>query len=500
MKASRYLQHIDTLLFAIAAMVAVWLFTKYNGIGVSPDSVMYTSTARNIHNSGRFYTFTGRPIVDFPIFYPTFLAICYWLSGKDPIIAGAAIDMLLFAGVTFMAGWITQRFAPGKWLYKWVILAAIILNPAFLQVYSYLWSETLFIFQAMVFILAFGQYLKQRNTQWLIIAALVAAIGCITRYAAVTLIGAGGLILLLEPGVKFKDKWKPILTFGLIAISLLVANLVRNHLVTGQLTGPREASITGFNQNMALFGTVVTKWAGIELSNSTTAIVIAWLLTMVLVIGIAYHFFVRRLHHYLITALTFGLVYGLFIVLSSTFSRYEQINDRLLAPIYIPLLWGLTCWVVIWVPQKKVYFKYGVYPLGLLLAITIGIKLYKIDYQRYDDQFDYGNPGYTDDTWKESALVDWLRKHPQFFSTTTPIYSDAYDAVYFFSGQTGTKLVPHQYFKKDVERFYNQPHYYLIWFNDLYDKELIPLQDIRQRHQLKKIQEFEDGGVYEYSR
>lgn len=497
-KINNYIKNLDSLIAAVLGFVVIYLFTKYDGIGISPDAVMYTSAARSFHDHGTLHTFLNQPIVDFPIFYPVFLALVYLVSGVDPIAAGAVTDGLLFAGLLFMSGWLMQRFAPKSLAYKWLLLILILFSPALLQVYTYLWSETLFTFLVLVFFVAFSNYINKRTITALVIAAFVAALTSITRYAGVTVIGTGGLLLLIDRQTAFKKRLVPILIYSLIASSFLAANLIRNRVLNGNATGPREASVTSFGQNICYFGSVVSGWVSFPVTSYSGSIWIGALITIALIAALLYHTFRKNLNNYLVIAITFSLIYTLFITISATFSRFERINDRLLSPVYIPLIWALTWWII-HLPQKwSTVKKLPVYIIFGLLAIWIEYRLYKIDYQRYDDQFDYGVPGYTDDTWKTSGTVNHFKKHLELFKVSAPIYSDAPEAVYLFTAQSGIKLLPHRYFPADIEKFLNLKHYYIIWFTDLDNPELINIKYIEQKKTLKKLQQFTDGALYEY--
>lgn len=499
MKLNSYLKNIDSVIAAAIGYYAIYLFTKYNGIGISPDSIMYTSAARSLHNHGTLTTFNGHAIVDFPIFYPVFLGLTFFISGVDPVVAGPVIDGLLFAGVILISGLLMQHFAAKSIIYKWLVLGAIILSPALLQIYTYLWSETLFIFLVFAFFITFSQYLKTHTYITLVVAALVAGISCITRYAGITVIGTGCLLLLIESAFTYKERWKRIFTFGAISCSLLIANLVRNRLMTGTGTGPREASVTGFWQNMIYFGGTIVDWVTIPSEADSVALAVGIFTIVGLMIALWFHTFRKNLNNYLVIAIAFSLIYGLFIVISSTFSRYERINDRLLAPMYIPMIWALTWWIIHMPKRWGPKIKLPIYILFGLGALLIEYRLYKVDYQRFDDQCDYGNPGYTDDDWKDSEITKYMRQHNELFKTEVPVYSDAPEAIYFHTGHKGIKLLPHRYFPKTVAQFMGQKHYYLIWYTNLDNPELINLKYIQQRKNLKKLQQFADGGIYEYN-
>jgi hypothetical protein len=502
MKIPHKIKHIDTLLFSAIGFYAIYLYCSYSGVGISPDSIMYTSAARSFAAHGTLLTFNHLPIVDFPVFYPLFLGVISFITRTDPVVFGAALDMLLFATLIFTSGWIMSRFVPASRVYKWLMLAAIILNPGLLQVYSYLWSETLFILEVLFFLIAFREYGLSHVLKWLIISAAIAAVACITRYAAVTIVGTGGLLLLLDRKLPIKKKIIHILVYGSICISLLVANLTFNALHTGTVTGPREPSITSFGQNLFYFGSVFCEWIGITPNlYAVFALPLAVLILAGFIAALAFNYSRRRLDSFENLAITFALVYGLFIVLSSTFSRYERINPRLLSPMYIPALWGYTSWGVLLLQRiaaKRI--RMVVASVFILMMLGYITQIFLIDKQRYKDQIsdEYGNPGYTDNDWMESDFAKYL-KHidKRIFKPNVGIYSDAHEAVYFFSGMS-SYLVPHRFFKKDIQKFYQIKRFYLIWFNDLENPELINIKDIQKVKNLKIIKQFDTGAIYEY--
>jgi hypothetical protein len=498
----RNIKNFDTLLFCAIGFYAIYLFTSYSGVGVSPDSIMYTSAARSFAAHGTLHTFNHIPIVDFPVLYPVFLGLIKLISGVDPVAFGAVLNMVLFAAVIYLSGWIMDRFVPSSPVYKWLLLLAIVLSPGLLQVYSYLWSETLFILEVLFFIIAFREYLLKHTLKTLIVAAVIAAVACVTRYAAVTIVGTGGLLLLLDRVLPKKRKITHIIIYGLICISLLVSNLVFNAFMSGTVTGPREPSITPFSENLYYFGTVFCDWLGFTPNQYYLATPLGAIILIGFIAALAYNFSRRRLDSYENLAITFALVYGLFIVLSSTFSRYERINHRLLSPIYIPALWGYTSWGLVLL-KKITSRQTRIIISALFIIIMLGFltRVFMIDKARYNDQVadEYGNPGYTDNSWMESRFAGYLRKMDKsIFKPGITIYSDAHEAVYFFSGMS-SYLLPHKFFKKDVAQFYKKKHFYIIWFDSLYNKELIHLDDVKKVKNLKLIKEFEgEGAIYEY--
>jgi len=495
MNGKRYLTNLDSLIAAIIGFVVIYLFTKYSGVGISPDSIMYASTATNMQAHGTIITFNKGPLVFFPVFYPFFLAVIQFITRVDPIEAGAMINATLFAAVIFTSGWIMEKFISHSRIYKWLILIAIILSPGLLEIYTYLWSETLFIFEILLFIIAYWRYLQTHSTGALVWVAVIAAISCITRYAGVTVIGAGGLMLLLDNQLTIKKKVGHILLFGAIGVSLLAGNLLMNRINSGLSTGTRYPSITPFVDNLYYFGTVICDWGSLSKAAYPYAAVITSVVLLALIGILLWKAFKGRINSYENIVIAFAIVYGLFIVISASISRYERINSRLLSPMFIPLLIACTSWVPDVLLLVKSKAKYGLATVAVLLMLSFEFFTAKIDYQRYDDECDYGVPGYSDDDWNKSEFIVYLRHHQSMFKPGIPIYTDADEAVYLFTRMSST-VIPHKDNKGDVQRFYAQKRFYLIWFTNLYNTELISLPDIMKNKKLVKIGSAREGDIY----
>lgn len=491
----RYLTNLDSLIAAIIGFVVIYLFTAYSGVGISPDSIMYASTATNLQAHGTIITFNKGPLVFFPVFYPFFLGVIQFITRVDPIEAGAMINATLFAAVVFTSGWIMEKFLSHSRIYKWLILIAIILSPGLLEIYTYLWSETLFIFEIMLFVIAYWKYLQTHSTKALVWVAVIVAISCITRYVGVTVVGAGGLMLLLDNQLPIKKKIGHILLFGVISVSLLVGNLIMNSINSGLSTGTRYPSLTPFKDNLYYFGTVICDWGALSKAAYPYAAVITSVVMLALIVLLLWKAFKGKINSYENIVIAFAIVYGLFLIISASISRYERLNSRLLSPIFIPLLISCTSWVPDVLRLIKSKAKYALATVAILLMLAFEYQTALVDYQRYDDEFDYGVPGYSDDDWNKSEFIVYLRHHQNMFKPGIPIYTDADEAVYFFTRMSST-VIPHKANPTDVQKFYAQKRFYLIWFDNLYNTELINLPDIMKNKKLVKIGEAKEGQIF----
>src|ERR1700743_1439661 len=92
-------ENYDAVVAAIAGFCIIQVLCQHGGIGISPDSVVYISTAGNIHDHGAINDFTNMPIMDFPAFYPVFLSGFLVLTGRSIVAIGPVMNGLLFAGL-----------------------------------------------------------------------------------------------------------------------------------------------------------------------------------------------------------------------------------------------------------------------------------------------------------------------------------------------------------------------------------------------------------------
>src|ERR1700722_3617265 len=122
----------DALPVAIAGFFIIQALCSYGGIGVSPDSVVYISTAQNIHDHGVINDFTNMPVMDFPAFYPIFLGSLLFLTGRSVVTFGPVLDGLLFALLIGVCGWMMNRFSRVSRGYTFILLLFILGSPCLL--------------------------------------------------------------------------------------------------------------------------------------------------------------------------------------------------------------------------------------------------------------------------------------------------------------------------------------------------------------------------------
>jgi len=251
------------------------------------------------------------------------------------------------------------------------------------------------------------------------------------------------------------------------------------------------------HKNVEYSGNVMSNWFRFQLQDKFFFELIA---VSVLVLFIT--FFIRNFRHwkayysYEHVSVSFFIVYVLFIIISSTVSRYETINNRLLAPAFIPLLWISTCQIPKWrqqMPHKIMNWIFFAFSLGISVLIVgsyIGINRENLSYMN-----ETGISGYGEDTWTKSNIVNYLQNHKEYFHRDSTVYSNHSQAVYFLTGNTVIAL-PERVYKQDVEGFKAESPIVLIWFNNDPNPDLLTLKEIHHLKKMERVKSFSDGAIY----
>ncbi len=487
--------NLDSLIAAAIGFTIIQIFSKHSGIGVSPDSVTYISSARHLLEGKGFLAFDNMPVVDFPAGYPFFLAIISFLTRMDPLRYGPMLNGLLFAILIYLCGTVMNGFYHTSKLYKRFLLSCFVFSAALLEVYSMLWSETLFLVLLILFSVTMKNYLQLLTEKWLFISAILVSLACVTRYAAVVLVGIGIFLIFFEGKLAWNRRIRHCIYFGCVSLLLLAINLVRNEMILHLATGARQKSTSSLLKNMEYFGGVLSDWLLIDRTH-WLSVFLTFAVLFIFLVAMLWCYFRRknqRRFEYILAAT--GLFYCLFMLVSASISRYEQYTNRLLVPMFIPMLWSCSFWLPSFLAKKRGLLK----ALFLGIALCIGVIFQYIQlseaYETYDGVKDAGIPGYNEDPFPQSEIVRFIEQYKTQFKPGYQIYSNAGDAFYLFTGLPA-KLLPQRVFPQEIRKYYQEKNDYLIWFNDVDNPDLLDEKSAVQNKRMILIRKFPSGEVF----
>ncbi|SJZ63938.1 hypothetical protein [Sediminibacterium ginsengisoli] len=487
------LRYSPAFLAAIIAITALKLLMAHSGIGISPDSVEYLTTAENIRLHGRIADFTGEAMVIFPAGYPALLAGILFLTGKSILQFAPILNEVLLTGILFLTNHILNGFISKSWWLKLAILFAIVCTRGVLQVYSMLWSETLFVFLSLAFIIALRGYLHTHQLRRLIVLALIAAMAVLTRYAGVVLLGAGSILLLADPENGLRKRLWHCLLFNFIAIIPVALNLLHNHKVSGTLTGAREPALSSFPDNMNSIAVTLSEWLpvwNIELTGK--------LLLSLLLLGagcvVVYRWLQQQSYSsYQTLTAAFFLAYTSFMLIVATFSRFEELNNRLLLPVYIPMLLMLAGWGYTAATKLSGFRKIALLTICFCLYTSFHIHQYKQNSAAWNGIKDAGIPGYTEDSWAQSETIGYIRNHKP--AANEIVFAHATDAIWFLCG-IYTYRLPHRDIESELGILLSHPRFTVIMLDEGNDPDLIDIDIIKKHRRLLNLKTFADGAIY----
>lgn len=485
------------LLAPVAGFTIILFFTGHSGIGIDADSVVYLKAAQNLQTNGTLTDFMHKPVIEFPLLYPLFISSGIFITGLQPLSFAPLLNATLFALLIFLFANLIEKIPVLQKWHKGALLSCLVFSPAILEVYSYLWSETLFLIILLLFFFALNRYLNSLSRKVLFMAAGLAALAAITRYAGITLIVTGALFILVNRKLPLLKKLTDLLIFGLISSVPLTINLMRNYTQTGLLTGYREGSQIPFMQNLKHIGHALYSWLPFLNGNTNGAGWFAALIMLILLTHIIRLVFKKNKQLSLVNmAAGFSLVYLLFIDGIASIARFEILNSRFLSPVFISLL---TC-IGYWIIRAAGRIPYRGLSLATVLIVFLLFQYgqFRSDYETWDGVKDAGIPGYSEEQWTASATVRFIQKDSLPFQQNHTIWSNANDAVYFFTGREG-KFLPHKEFNKEVHELLVDPHCYVVWFNDGENPDLVDKDFLILEKKMTLVKEFDDGAIYEYN-
>jgi hypothetical protein len=486
--------HWDALLASAAGCVAIYYLTKFGGIGISPDSVSYSVAAINLKEKAVLIDFNGLALVDFPAGYPIFLSINYLLTGIKPVVLAPFINAGLYVGVILMSSCIMQSIQGITRWYRIVILVILTSSPCLWEVYSMIWSETLFLFLILLFILTWKNYSSKKTVGSVFLFALVAACAFVTRFAGVTLIATGMALLFFDGSLVLFKKIKFLFVFLATGISLVVVNLIRNHYSSGTLSGVREKALRTVADNILDIGAVLGGWFPFIGEHQLAGAIVFCLLVCFAAAQIIYRIIQQQFYLRQETAIYgFFLVYSIFIVVVSSISRFEDLSSRLLSPMYISMIWVCTSWIPNYINQKTKIIRIALFVVASVFFLAFLKNQYRQNAANWEGIAYAGVPGYSETQWKESPTIQYISAHKEEFFGA--IYSNAYDGLYYLTGVKSLPL-PHKEIEIEKQHFLSNQLLIVVWFYDGVNTDLIDIAYIQSKKKLIRTKNFEDGAIY----
>lgn len=494
------------ILGAIGGIVIISLISSY-GVGLTPDSVAYISVARNILNGRGFIGFDGSHFLLQPPLYPILLVVIKKIFFVDPLISAGYLNAILLGIIVYYSGLIFN-----KNLKSFVLTIAgtisIMISFVFIQIFLIALSEPLFILLILLYLYYFDVYRVKGDITSLILFSTAVAFACLSRYIGVILIVAGSLSIFIWRTKPYKEMFRHLLVFWLITILPTGLWILRNYFQSDTLTGERAASSYTLPENSLFLFNRILKWFVPLQINGEQLFVLSLIISAGIFTGII--FISKYKEKGLLLkktgpVLLFIFFYVFAILISSSTTAYDKIDNRILSPIFVPLI--LLMFII---PDRVItsLSKY-LHPRLTTILVLTGLSfwmnyhltrtVYNIDKFIAQSGEEYGSKA-----WKENPVIKYLKEHKEFESGYS-LYSNAPEAVYILADiETKWSLTKTLYnspilinINPGVERiWYSDNQAVLIWFNNIDRRFLCDLDELKKTNNLGEIVQLKDGQIY----
>ena len=481
--------------FAALLAVVLALVATQHGAGVSPDSAVYLSGARNLAAGRGYVDYSLRPITAFPVGFSATLALGEKI-GIDARDGARWLNASAFGALVLLTFALACRHLRQRWLAVGAAGAVAGSAPLF-GVFSQAWTEPVFCVLVLAVLLVLERLTVQRSrgAWWLVTAGLLTSAAFAYRYSGLTLLVLSVLVI----GVAARaDGFAAVLRRTLLYLSVasvLPALIIARNLSEGSSAfGPRGSSIEtlgGVTHSLAAaWRTWVLAGNGSSSSLGWVALVGAATL-LALGLTVAYREHGARLRPPdaapLLPLLAFIAGYVGYLVVSEFVTNINAIDDRLLSPTLAPVVVLVTIALDHLVaPQAMAQRRWLAKCLVAMLSLWLALSLAESVSRAHEDAV--AGQGYAAPSWTGSPFVAAFRRLP----TTARTFSNYADGLYSATGRQPVYDSPslllyrsrdpaHQFgpFRRLVRR--SRKPVVLIWFDANTRTYLLTPQQLRQR-------------------
>jgi len=279
-------------------------------------------------------------------------------------------------------------------------------------------------------------------------------------------------------------------------------------LLTDTLVGHRAGSSYSFTENIILYFNTIFRWfLPIQINNLQL-----FLFLLFAAAGIFSLLLIMKnrgkdesVSEKIYPVLLFILLYSAIIIISSTTTAYDKIDNRLLSPLFIPVI-IIMCFIIdIIYEWYSKHFKQKIITFLFFAFIIIWMQT-PIEKTIYELKYYMKQSGreYESNSWKNNSIINYLNSN-KHLGESYSFYSNVPEAVYLLT-DIETKWSPQK-------TLYNSPEIInvkaemkgkwnikgkscIVWFSNIDRKFLFSIDELKEIIHMVKIAQFTDGEIY----
>jgi hypothetical protein len=451
----------DLVVVAAAALVAALAFlVVYPKVGLDADSVTYVGVGRNVAaGHGVTYPFKspGVRMTDFPPGYPLVLGALHAIG--LPIVGAAQVLQALMLGLAAALAAVLVMLSTRSRLFAAVAFALVAIAPGLHEVFSTIYTEPLAIGLELGALALLAWYAMSHRTAALVGAAVCAGLGPAVRWAGVSVLATGFIVLLAYgPGTRRERGVRAVLWSACASVPAVVSMLANRGAGSGSGTARDLAwhPVT-WSQLHKGFDTIASWFLPRQLPDR-------WVFGLVLVAALvvaAIAFVARRgvpgarevLHDAgpgVVVPGLFALVYVVTILVSmSVFDAATPLDVRILSPLYVVVVPVAVGAVGVWYrahEHRDVAVRTAVFLFAAVFAL-VGVRALTTATGSQESRL-----GFAAAHWHRSPLM----RHVETLPRGAWVVTNAPEAVYYQTGRAARGL-PSKYSSTSLVRQRDYP-------------------------------------------
>lgn len=430
------------------------------GLGLTVDSVNYLSVAQNLSVAQEYQNYAGESATVIPPLYPLILSLGSRLFEIE--FFAILLHSLLFFCLLVMSWYILCEL--GNVYFASASMILLILSPVTYIVFSFVFTELLYITITMANLIMLHKYLQKKTPFYLLILVIFTTLAPLTRYIGTVNIGTTFLVLAIY--LKTTNVRQKIFVLGLISLVScfpLFVWMLRNYSADGTYLGPRYPTDLSFFSNFETMGSVILQWfLPIRITEKLISLEVL-ILSVIICILMFVFWLVRRWLNIrtILIFVIFASFYILWLLFSTTSVAIDPIDDRLLAPLYLPLIviihHAASSILKLELSVSRQRFVRTLVPLMFILLSAFFIwRATSI----LPDQINDGVGGYSGRVW--TATGNSLP--PEIFSDTL-VYSTHPDAIWYLTdGELLVEWIPSKHAYRSYDSVINDVESLKTWW------------------------------------
>jgi hypothetical protein len=363
-----------------SAVLALVSTVRY--IALSPDSTVYLSAGLNLADKGALRSWKAVPLTLYGPGLPGLIALGH-IAGLSAETASRLLNIASFPAVVLLTYVLARRHLR---MTSTIVFVTILVacSPVFLSIFVWAWSEPLFLAITLAFIVVIETLVVRWSREpWLwAVAIALSWSGFLLRYSGLCLGLAGALAIVVAAprAVRLRARLVRAGLFLAGALAVPAAWMLRNYSTDGTLLGPRPSGVDSPAVAVKSSLKIVGGWLLphppiLEATPSSVETGLALLVGVSLILFWSLRGARRRLGAILVTWI---LASAAVIVSSDATSAIDVPNNRLLSPIYVPLLILVLLGIETLIKDVRAPYAPRVVPF-LIGAAVLGIGVGQLD-------------------------------------------------------------------------------------------------------------------------